>query len=147
MRILPIRPCGTSRVLLHAVKCYDMGPSRFTSHPRGRCAADFLSPLKYIALAGFKPATFGSSGKHTNHYTTKATNNMIVIVYIRVTIIGVRPTWLHYVWKIPRRSFLLPPTVNEVCSHLITGHMSSDQSQHELKHTEQTRRVKMILLF
>jgi hypothetical protein len=53
MRILSIRPCGTSRVLLHAVKSYDMGPSRFTSHPRGR--------------------TFGSSGKHTNHYTTKAT--------------------------------------------------------------------------
>jgi hypothetical protein len=24
-------------------------------------------------LAGFEPATFGSSGKHTNHYTTKAT--------------------------------------------------------------------------
>jgi hypothetical protein len=22
---------------------------------------------------GFEPATFGSSGKHTNHYTTKAT--------------------------------------------------------------------------
>jgi hypothetical protein len=24
-------------------------------------------------LAVFEPATFGSSGKHTNHYTTKAT--------------------------------------------------------------------------
>jgi hypothetical protein len=44
MIILSIRPCGTSRVLLHAVKCYDMGPSRFTSHPRGRCAADFYRP-------------------------------------------------------------------------------------------------------
>jgi hypothetical protein len=33
----------------------------------------FLSPLKSIALAGFEPANFGSSGKHTNHYTTKAT--------------------------------------------------------------------------
>jgi hypothetical protein len=40
MRILSIHPCGTSRVLLHAVKSYDMGPSRFTSHPRGSCAAD-----------------------------------------------------------------------------------------------------------
>jgi hypothetical protein len=29
---------------LHAVKSYDMGPSRFTSHPRGRCAADFYRP-------------------------------------------------------------------------------------------------------
>jgi hypothetical protein len=41
---LSMRPCGTSRVVLHAVKSYDMGPSRFTSHPRGRCAADFYRP-------------------------------------------------------------------------------------------------------
>jgi hypothetical protein len=27
MRILSIHPCGISRVLLHAVKSYDMGPS------------------------------------------------------------------------------------------------------------------------
>jgi hypothetical protein len=34
----------------------------------------FLSPLK-IHRHGwvFEPATFGSSGQHTNHYTTKAT--------------------------------------------------------------------------
>jgi hypothetical protein len=44
MRILSIRPCGTLRVLLHAVKSYDMGPSRFTSHPRGTCAAVFYRP-------------------------------------------------------------------------------------------------------
>jgi hypothetical protein len=31
-----------------------------------------LSPLKSIAMAGFEPETFESSGKHTNHYTTKA---------------------------------------------------------------------------
>jgi hypothetical protein len=43
MIILSIRPCGTSRVLLHAVKSYDMGPSRFTSHPIG--AADFYRVL------------------------------------------------------------------------------------------------------
>jgi hypothetical protein len=58
---------------LHAVKSYDMGPSRFTSHPRGRCAADFYPPQKSIALAGFEPSTFESSGQHTNHYTTEAT--------------------------------------------------------------------------
>jgi hypothetical protein len=40
MIIFSVRPCGTSRVLLHAVKSYDMGPSRFTS----RFAADFLNP-------------------------------------------------------------------------------------------------------
>jgi hypothetical protein len=36
----------------------------------------FIALKKSIALAGFEPATFGSSGKHTNHYTTKATGSM-----------------------------------------------------------------------
>jgi hypothetical protein len=44
MRILSIHSFGTSRVLLHAVKSYDMGPYRFTFHPRGSCAADFYRP-------------------------------------------------------------------------------------------------------
>jgi hypothetical protein len=57
MIILSIRPCGTSRVLLHGVKSYDIGPSRFTSHPRGRCAADFyhlgrvLNPQPLVLVA------------------------------------------------------------------------------------------------
>jgi hypothetical protein len=34
---------------------------------------DFYDQQKSIALAGFEHATFWSSGKHTNHYTTKAT--------------------------------------------------------------------------
>jgi hypothetical protein len=29
-----------------------------------------------IALTGFEPATFESSGKNTNHYTTKATGDI-----------------------------------------------------------------------
>jgi hypothetical protein len=33
----------------------------------------FTALKKSIALAGFEPTTFGSSGKHTNHYTTKVT--------------------------------------------------------------------------
>jgi hypothetical protein len=33
----------------------------------------FITLKRSIALAGFEPATFGSSGKHTNHYTTKVT--------------------------------------------------------------------------
>jgi hypothetical protein len=33
----------------------------------------FIALKKSIALAGFEPATFGYSDKHTNHYTTKAT--------------------------------------------------------------------------
>jgi hypothetical protein len=28
--------------------------------------------IALIALAGFEPATFGSSDNYTNHYTTKA---------------------------------------------------------------------------
>jgi hypothetical protein len=33
----------------------------------------FIALKEIIVLAGFEHATFGSSGKHTNHYTTKAT--------------------------------------------------------------------------
>jgi hypothetical protein len=29
----------------------------------------------FIVLAGFEPATFGSSGKHNNYYTTKVTTS------------------------------------------------------------------------
>jgi hypothetical protein len=64
MRILSIHAYGTSRLLLHAVKSYDMGLSRFTSHPRGRCAADFYRPLKSVSLAGFEPATLGQWQAH-----------------------------------------------------------------------------------
>jgi hypothetical protein len=70
MRILSIHPCGTSRVILYAVKSYDMGPSRFTSHPRGRCAADFIALKNSIALAGFEPANFGTSGNNNNNNNT-----------------------------------------------------------------------------
>jgi hypothetical protein len=49
-----------------------MGPAALLP-TEGRCAADFYHPLKIIALAGFEPATFQSSGKRTNHYTTKVT--------------------------------------------------------------------------
>jgi hypothetical protein len=38
----------------------------------------FFIALKTIALAWFKPATFGSSGKHTNHYTTEATPMLLL---------------------------------------------------------------------
>jgi hypothetical protein len=30
--------------ILHVLKSYNTGPSSFTSHPRGRCAADFYRP-------------------------------------------------------------------------------------------------------
>jgi hypothetical protein len=40
---------------------------------RRKVRCEFLSPLKIHHLGGFKLATRGSSGKHTNHYTTEAT--------------------------------------------------------------------------
>jgi hypothetical protein len=58
-----------------------MGPSRFTSHPTGRCAEDFIALKNPSPWPDFEPATFGSSGQHTNHYTTKATND-ITLLYI-----------------------------------------------------------------
>jgi hypothetical protein len=73
--ILSIHPCGTSRVILHAVKSYDMGPFRFTSHPRGRWLRIFIALKNPSPWPDFEPATFGSSGQHTNHYSTKATDH------------------------------------------------------------------------
>jgi hypothetical protein len=58
---------------LCAVKSYDMGPSRFTSHAKEGVLRIFVVLKISISLAVLEPATFGSSGKHTNNYTTKAT--------------------------------------------------------------------------
>jgi hypothetical protein len=71
--ILSVLPCGTSRVLLHAVTSYDMGLSRFTSHPKEGVLRIFIALKNPSPWPSFEPATFGSSGQHTNHYTTKAT--------------------------------------------------------------------------
>jgi hypothetical protein len=40
----------------------------------GRRAVDFYHAKKSIASAGFERANLASNGKHTNHYTTKATS-------------------------------------------------------------------------
>jgi hypothetical protein len=50
----------------------------YFSSERKVCSG-ILSPLKSIALAGFETATYGFSGKHTNHYTTKVTILSITI--------------------------------------------------------------------
>jgi hypothetical protein len=34
----------------------------------------FIAPKNPTPWLDFEPATFGSSGQHTNHYTTKATS-------------------------------------------------------------------------
>jgi hypothetical protein len=49
-----------------------MGPPALLPIRRKVCCG-FLLPLKSIASAGFVPATVGSNGKHTNHYTTETT--------------------------------------------------------------------------
>jgi hypothetical protein len=71
---------GTSRVLLHAVKSYNLGPSGFTAPPKEGRLRIFIALKKSIVLARFEPATFGSGDKHTNHYTAKAT----ILTYVFV---------------------------------------------------------------
>jgi hypothetical protein len=60
----------TRRIILRAVKSYDMGCSDLFP-VRGSCAANFYLPSKSIALGESEPTNLGSSGKHTNHYTTE----------------------------------------------------------------------------
>jgi hypothetical protein len=49
----------TSRVLLHAVKSYDMGPSGFTSHPRGSVLRIFIALKNKSPWPGSNPQTLG----------------------------------------------------------------------------------------
>jgi hypothetical protein len=62
----------------------------------------FYGPSKYIALAGFVPATFGSSGKHTNYYITKVTHRKAVSL-------GNLSETLHSNLPRPHHSPSLPP--------------------------------------
>jgi hypothetical protein len=72
MTVQSVHPRETSRDLLDAVKSYIMGlPALLPIRRNVSCG--FLSSLKSIALARLEPSTFGSSGKHTNHFTTIAT--------------------------------------------------------------------------
>jgi hypothetical protein len=70
--ILSIHPCETSRVLLHAVKSHNMGCYHFTIREEGVLQI-FIALKNPSPWPGLAPATFGSSGQHTNHYTTKVT--------------------------------------------------------------------------
>jgi hypothetical protein len=49
-----------------------MGPAALLPNRRKVCCG-FLSALKSITSAGIEHASLGSSGKHTNHYTTEET--------------------------------------------------------------------------
>jgi hypothetical protein len=51
-----------------------MGPSGFTSHPKEGVLRIVIA-LKNPSPR-FEPVTFGSSVKHTNHFTTEATKRM-----------------------------------------------------------------------
>jgi hypothetical protein len=102
----------------------------------------FLSPLKSIALAGFEPTTFGSNGKHTNNYTTKASKKGLysrsesfhssylvprtecMEIYIH------SPTRLHGVSKYTHRdNFISPSCLTKLCRRWKTiylNHLHSD---------------------
>jgi hypothetical protein len=53
-------------------KILQHGASGFTSHLKESVQRIFIALKISITLVGFEPTIFGSSGKHTNHYTTKA---------------------------------------------------------------------------
>jgi hypothetical protein len=57
MRILSIRPCGTSRVLLHAVKSYDIGPSALLPIRQEGVLRIFIALKNPSPWPGFEPAT------------------------------------------------------------------------------------------
>jgi hypothetical protein len=58
---------------LHTVKSWDMGYLVLLPNWR-KLYCGFLWPLKIHRLSTLKPETPESSGRHTNHYTTEATN-------------------------------------------------------------------------
>jgi hypothetical protein len=70
--IFSIHPCGTSRVLLHAVKSTWDLPALLPIREKGVLRI-FIALKNPSPWPGFEPATFGSSGQHTNHYINKAT--------------------------------------------------------------------------
>jgi hypothetical protein len=51
------------------------GTYGFTSRPKKGVLQIFIALKNPSPWPGFQPATFESSGKHINHYTTKATGN------------------------------------------------------------------------
>jgi hypothetical protein len=64
-----------SKILRHGTL-----PLYFPSERKVCCG--FLSPLKNLSpWIGFEPATLGSSGQHSNHYTTKANYSFIKVIY------------------------------------------------------------------
>jgi hypothetical protein len=59
-----------------------MGPPALLPIRKEGVLRMFLLPLESTALVGFEPVTFGSSGKHINNYTTKATFTLLHMKYI-----------------------------------------------------------------
>jgi hypothetical protein len=53
------------------------GTYGFTSHPKEGVLRIFIAIKNPLPWWGFEPAILWCSGKHTNHYTTKATIHMI----------------------------------------------------------------------
>jgi hypothetical protein len=64
------------------------GKSGFTFHPKEGVLWICIA-LKNPSPAGFEPATFGSSCKHTNHYTTEATYVWYITFQLFIIVITV----------------------------------------------------------
>jgi hypothetical protein len=77
---LYINPCGTSRILLHAIKYYDMGHPALLPIREEGVLRSFIALKNPSPWPGFEAATFGSSGQHTSHYTTMATPFDLMVV-------------------------------------------------------------------
>jgi hypothetical protein len=98
-RILSLRPCRTSRSLLHAVKSYDMRPSRVTSHSRGRCARIFIALKNPSPWPDSNPHALGPVASTLTTTPPKATRKFLSNSF---------PEW--YSWLPPSpRSCDLPP--------------------------------------
>jgi hypothetical protein len=106
MRIYPIHARGTSWVLLHIIKSYNMGPLALLPIRKEGVLRICIALKKSIALAGLQPTTFASSDKHTNHCTTKVTyndcNNSMALEpsRLKVRFIQFLASWVHFVHKI-----------------------------------------------
>jgi hypothetical protein len=79
VRILCLSIWDTSMDIYHAVKSYDMGPPALLPIWRKECWAIFIALKNPSSQVGFELVTLGSSGKHTDHYTTDTTAQMVTL--------------------------------------------------------------------
>jgi hypothetical protein len=82
MRILCIQYLWCVNESFTCYKILRNGTCGFTSHPKEGVLRYCIALKIPSPSAGFEPATLGSSGKHTNHYTTEATASNVKHMYM-----------------------------------------------------------------